>query len=297
MEFNTPTTKEQMYVILNDLYHYYRIRRKGFEELNLKELELERMAYVPLTDEQLLERATLLLAPEHQREKDEYSSAILNEISDIEKSIANAESALQEEIADIRKRYDESIIKLNSQAEKSGLFHSDLAVNKRAQLEAQMNADITAVTTKKEQTVANYSAKKQVLEEKLLGVEEKFRLVHELDTTKKFNELKYEQEALTRQVFEYNNALDEKEQRYANTIKQTQASLEIRFLDVTSGEFTKDQLVDMGYYEDVINCVCGYYDTLDALTAYRDIGSEKKLMIYLDDYYESVIYLYKSLAI
>ena len=70
----------------------------------------------------------------------------------------------------------------------------------------------------------------------------------------------------------------------------------IRYLDVSAGEFTKDQLVDMGYYEDVIRCVCGYYDTLQPSVAYRDILDEGKLAIYLDDYYESIIYLYKSAA-
>ena len=98
------------------------------------------------------------------------------------------------------------------------------------------------------------------------------------------------------EVFKYNNGLDEKEQRYLNTIKQTKASLKLRYMDISTGEFTKDQLVEMGYYADVVKCVCGYFDRLDPYTAFQDIASEKKLAIYLDDYYQNVIYTYNLLS-
>ena len=79
--------------------------------------------------------------------------------------------------------------------------------------------------------------------------------------------------------------------------KETKNSLWLRYLDISSGEFTKDQLTDMGYYRDVIKCVTSYYDTLEPLEAYQDITAEKELAIYLDDYYQNVIYTYKMLAI
>ena len=52
----------------------------------------------------------------------------------------------------------------------------------------------------------------------------------------------------------------------------------------------------MGYYEDIMRCVCGYYDILTAVNAYQDILNEQKLSIYLDDYYESLVYMYKMRA-
>ena len=52
----------------------------------------------------------------------------------------------------------------------------------------------------------------------------------------------------------------------------------------------------MGYYADVIDCVCAYYDTLPVLTAYQDLASENKLAIYLDDFYQDIVYMYKSRA-
>ena len=105
--------------------------------------------------------------------------------------------------------------------------------------------------------------------------------------------IKDEYEKLKKDVFKYNNSLEEKEQRYLNSIKESKASLRLRFLYISAGEYTKDQLVEMGYYTDVIRCVRGYYDTLPAVDAYRDMVAEHKLAIYLDDYYQNVVYAYK----
>ena len=76
-------------------------------------------------------------------------------------------------------------------------------------------------------------------------------------------------------------------------MKETKASLYLRFLDISSGEYTKDQLVEMGYYTDVIRCIRGYYDTLPVEDAYRDMFAEDKLAIYLEDYYQEIMYIYK----
>ena len=65
-------------------------------------------------------------------------------------------------------------------------------------------------------------------------------------------------------------------------------------MEIKNVEFTKEQLYDMGYYQDVIDCVCGYYDTLGAAAAFTDISKEGKLVLYLEDYYQNVIYMYKS---
>ena len=58
----------------------------------------------------------------------------------------------------------------------------------------------------------------------------------------------------------------------------------------------KEQLVEMGYYADVVKCVMAYYNTLSPLDAYRDLSSEQQVIIYLDDYYSSVLYNYQMRA-
>ena len=67
-------------------------------------------------------------------------------------------------------------------------------------------------------------------------------------------------------------------------------------MEINTQFFTKDQLVEMGYYKDVITCVSGYYDRLSALSAYQDITNETGLITYLDDFYESVVYMYRVRA-
>jgi len=294
MEFNLPTTKAQMYSILNDLYYYYRIRREGFEEVNLQPLELTRLVFNPKTVNEINSIAETMIESEHQRELMKYRKDLERELYEIDVKLANADSNYQIEIDSIEQLFEQSVKKIQAQARKAGLFSSNIVIDKTAQLESDKNLKIASVLAKKNNTVAELTAKQQYLTVQLQNADADYESLYEFDKAKKVEELLDAQSALTREVFIYNNGLDEKEQRYENTIKQTKASLEIRFLDVTSGEFTKEQLVEMGYYEDVMRCVSGYYDTLAPADAYRSIFQEKKLAIYLDDYYESMVYLYKT---
>lgn len=128
------------------------------------------------------------------------------------------------------------------------------------------------------------------------AAEERFNDVFLAEKAQKTIEINDEEQALIRDLFKYNNGLDEKEQRYANVIKQTNANLEIKYLQVESNYFGKDQLIEMGYYEDAIDCVCAYYDLLPPADAFGDIKTESKLMIYLDEYYQTLVYMYKTRA-
>lgn len=294
MQFNLPTTKSEMYTILNDLFYYYRIRREGFEEINLQELQLERLSIEEVSDENLMQLATKLLSAKHQREILEYQDKVKSEIAEIEQKIILLEKNLVDEIENVHKLYDESIAKIESQALKNGLVNSSIVVDKTASLLNSKNQKIAEITQAKNDDIASLTAKKNTLDLMLKESQDFFNSVHQKEKEIKFEELLQEKEKQRIEVFKYNNSLDEKEQRYANTLKESKASLELRFLDISSGEFTKDKLIEMGYYEDVIRCVCGYYNTLSASNAYADFSSESKLAIYLDDYYQEILYLYKT---
>ena len=296
MEFNLPTTKDQMYVILKDLFYYYRIRRQGYEEVLLEEMELERLEVNLPTDEQIAITAKTLLEAKHEREKNEYNAKISSEIKEIESLIASRENSLSSQIDAVEELYAESITKIEQQAIKAGLMNSSVIVDKTAGLLDSKNAKIAEINAEHNFAVAQLNAKKQALENLLLESQSYFDGVFRKDENEKIVELTEKREQLRIEVFKYNNALDEKEQRYKNTLKQTRASLQLRFLDISSGEFTKDQLVEMGYYKDVIRCVSGYYNTLEPLTAFQDITNERNLAIYLDDYYSNVVYSYKIAA-
>ena len=57
MTFDTPTTKAEMYEILQDIFYYYRIQREGNSQIDLEDLELTRLSYTPMTDTERGNRA------------------------------------------------------------------------------------------------------------------------------------------------------------------------------------------------------------------------------------------------
>lgn len=296
MEFNLPTTKEEMYNILNDLFYYYRVRREGYEEINLVELDLPRLEIKEMNDVTFVQKAKELLKSQHEREILEYESNISSQILELEKKAMLIEQNAIEEIEKIKTLYSESVKKVENQVVKAGLFNSTIIVDKTVALEDSLNDKIARITQNKNEQLASLNSKIYALEQQLSNSETYYTSVHQYEIDKKIVELQDEYSKLVVDTFKYNNSLEEKEQRYSNTIKETKASLHLRFLDIRSGQFTKDQLVEMGYYTDVLRCVRGYYDTLPADEAYRDMHAEGKLSIYLDDYYDTTIYAYKLAA-
>lgn len=296
MEFNLPTTKEEMYRILNDLFYHYRIMREEYKEIALEELQLQRLEYTPETDEELMEKAEKIVAADKAREKAEYIEKLNAEITEITTKITLTQENTQNEIQAVKDSCQQSIDALYKEGAREGAYYTSLINYNSTKLQDSRNATIYKINSESNATVAELTAKKQVVEQKLSNVDAYFEQIHAFDTERKIIELKEKRLATIMEVFKYNNGLDEKEQRYKNTIEQNKASLRLRFLDIRSGQFTKDQLVEMGYYEDVVRCVCGYFDRLDPYTAFQDIASEKKLAIYLDDFYQNVVYTYSLLA-
>ena len=115
MEFNLPTTKEEMYVILNDLFYYYRLRREGYEELNLIELELPRLEIEQMNQEKFVEKATNLLKSQHEREILTSENNIKSQILELEKKQTAIELNALDEIEKVRALYAESVKKVEKQ--------------------------------------------------------------------------------------------------------------------------------------------------------------------------------------
>ncbi len=296
MEFNLPTTRGEMFEVLKQLFNHYRVRKQGYEEITMQELLLERLDIDYETDQDLLTKAEKLLEAEHEREIKKYKNELSSKVIALQEKISLLENNCVEEIASITTLYDESIAKVQNQVLKTGLSNSSILVDKTALLEDSKNQKIALLTQEKNEKIATLSAEIEQINALLLASEEYFSIIHQKEIEKKFIELCDDREQKRIEVFKYNNSLDEKEQRYANTIKQTQSSLYLRYLDIKAAEYTKDQLVEMGYFKDVITCVCSYFDTLEPLEAYQSYLAEKQLTTYLDYYYEQIALLYKYRA-
>ena len=297
MTFDNPTTKEEMYEILKEIFNYYRLRRPEHDQVVLNSLELGKIEFTPLTDEQITAKAETLLYAGHKREKTEEKNKLEDEIAKINEKIAALEAEAEEGIAEAEKKYGETIKWLNEDSANKGLLYStvisDKIIEARKELsekKGKINAELL-----KEKAILNASL--DALNDRLDSLDTYYADIHAKEIEAKCAELKDEQDKTAMEVFRYNNGITEKEQRYENTLIQSQITLELRYLDLSSKEYTKSQLVDMGYYRDAVDCVCAYYDTLPAADAYNDIKNETGLIIYLEDYYENVIFMYKNLAV
>ena len=296
MEFNTPTTLAELYKTLSEIYYYYRVRREGYEDAEMEELVLDKMEYSVPTEEEFKEKAQTLLSAQFEREELEYINSLDATLKGLESKLTSLNDSVNTRIRDINELYEQSIEKVESRAVKSGLINSSIVADKTAALEKAKNEQIALILEKRDEDVATLIAQTEELQTKIDGADEYFKALREKELDKKILELKDESEKTEREVFKYNNGILEKETRYRNTIKQAEATLKLQFLEISMGEYTKDQLVDMGYYQDVIDCVTSYYDNFSAAEAFQKITDEKKLAVYLDDMYAEVIYAYRSKA-
>ena len=292
MSFSQPTTKEEMYNILKDIFYHYRIQREPIDGVNLEPIILERLEYDPRTQNELNLLAKQLLLSKHTQERQTLLNKIEQKNALATQTLAKLPEEKQAKINAVNTAHNESVQKLQAEAIKNGVIGSSIYFDKLTELETNKNALLLQIendfSTRSLELTNQISLYEQEVEQA-----NAFRdLVEEQEITAKINELNLEQEEKAREVFKYNNGLDEKEQRYANTIKQTNASLLLKFMSVRQGEFTKDELIEMGYYKDVIDCVCAYYDTLEPLTAAREIMEDQEVCVYLDEYYQSVVYIY-----
>ena len=296
MEFTIPTTKSEMFATLKTIYAFYRLHTTIYTPTLRNPLILERLSFTPLTDSQLLTQAESLILPEVAKFKIEKSESYEKELNELQTTL----SKLNDEYTVIFNKIDSEyeIVKQNIKSEgvKKGLSYSSYLTEKlyeadkdkaekivkyqseKSLKEAEINSKITAVTTKKTS-----------LDSLVSDLQNKLKQA-------KFVELKDNQDKTEREVFKYNNSLDEREQRYVNTNISQDAELEVKFLDLTSRGFSKDALVDLGYYADVVTCISGYYNTLSAQEAYQDMRDESRLLLYLDDFYQDFLYLYKTRA-
>jgi hypothetical protein len=197
----------------------------------------------------------------------------------------------------VEDKYKKSVGELERQAVKNGVAFSDIVHSRIADLQSEKTAEISGILADATDKKSQIQAKITALEELKDGVKSYYQPIHDLEISIKIDELKAQAEKDEREVFKYNNELYRKEQEYANALIRQKANLELKFLEIRSGEFSKEELIEMGYYEDVLKCISAYYDTLEPLTAYQDIVEEKKLMLYLEDYYDDVVYIYKVKAL
>ena len=297
MQFTTPTTKEQMYSVLKDIFYYYRIKRETYQPTTLSPLTLMRESYSPPSAADLRAKAAKLVAPAQELRLAAYKGEIDDKIAELTEKKTKVTATFITDKDKIEKNYEASRAKIEKEVAKKGLSGSSVALSRLTALENEKNAELAVLTSAATEKTSEYSSQIAALNTKKANAEDYYASVCEKEILAKIEELKDKETEKAKETARYNAGLSEKEQRYANTIKQADANLQLKHASViNASEYTKDQLVEIGYYTDVIACVSGYYDTLAALDAYSDMKDEDKLIVYLDDYYPDVLYLYRTRA-
>ena len=297
MEFTVPTTKTAMYNTLKEIFYYYRIKRAEYEAVTLEELSIPRESYTAPTAAEYEAKAKALCAPAQELRLVAYKDGIQKEIYALTEKKKKIAAALAETEEKINAAYAEATERVKNEAAKRGLSDSSIAVTEIAKLAGEKSAALASANENADTETAAADAEISALNAKLSAASTRYSSVCEKEVSAKIVELKDKEAEKKRSAERYNAGASEKEQRYKNNLKEVQANLELKYIGIiNSSEYTKDQLVDMGYYADVMDCVCGYYDTLSASAAYTDIKEESKLAIYLDDYYIDFVYLYKTRA-
>ena len=297
MQFTKPTTKEQMYTVLNDMFYYYRIKREVYQPITLSELTLTRESYTEPTAAQYRSKAAALVAPAQELRLAEYTEKIDDEINELNEKKVKVASGFIVDKAKIENNYADSKEKILKEVAKKGLSGSSVALSRLTELENENNAEIAVLTSACTEKTNEYSSRIAALNTKKSNASSHFSSVCEKEILAKIEELKDKEQEKKRETGRYNTGLSEKETKYSNSLKQADANLQLKHASVVNAsEYSKDQLVEIGYYSDVIACVCAYYDTLAANAAFSDMKSEGKLTIYLDDYYPDILYLYRTRA-
>ena len=296
MEFQTPTTLEELYETLNDVFNYYRLQVENYTAADLTSLDLTRMSYTPLSDEQLTVLAGQNVAAAQKIRQMAYVDSLNEKIADVDEKISAETVKKTERLKANDLTYSSAKEVIIKHAIKTGTTDSGIYAEKLSALERERltkEGEITALCTAE---TYKLNQEKQRLNGLLSNASGKYSDVCASEVSAEFNKLKSSQEQTVRTVFTYNNELDEKEQRYENTRKQLVAGMLLRHMEIRAKGYTKDELVDRGYYNDVIACVKSYYDGMTAAQAFTSIKSQPKLAIYLDDYYSNIVYYYKTLA-
>ncbi len=294
MDFEIPTTKTELFDTLNRLYNFYRLQKQDYDEPEFPTMSIERLTEVNYTDDEIRQMATKLLYAKHLKEKLDRKEDIEEKKAELVAKKQSLVDTFNELIESVNQIYEDSKSLATEQGIKRGLIDSNIVYEKIIDLEKERAEKIANITQEHNVKVAVIDSKITAQDLAYANVDDYFSETHSAEIEAKITELKEKQLEKNNEVIRYNNALEEKEYKSNISNLNALATLKLKFLEIRRSEPTKDELVEMGYYNDVIFCVTMYYNTLSAQNAWTDISNETRLIIYLDDYYQNVVYLFKS---
>ena len=116
MQYQTPTNKGELLTTLKEIYHYYRVQRIEAPKINLKTLEIPKLAFDEKSVEELTEQAQTLILATHQREKNKSTEEIKEKLASLDILIASANQTTQSLIEKITELYTASQEKIRDES-------------------------------------------------------------------------------------------------------------------------------------------------------------------------------------
>ena len=298
MAYGNPSTKDEMYQILEQIFLDYRNTTIPFEQVQLVDINLSKLEYVSKSEEEFQLEARKLLTPWYNEEYDQRLKEIEKNILVKQKELENLQSSLDEQLSSIEKTYLQAQEEMEAKALNYGFADSPILINKLADIQ---NEKVNKINDVNEKFIVN---SENVQYQIALFEQEKNSLLSVLNArfddkiTAKIIELKGAEKEKEREILKYNNSIDEKLQKHKNGNISANANLQLKYLEIRSEGLTKDELIQRGYYRNVVECVGYFYNNgfSTPLEAYRDILNESQIMIYLDDYYPSMLEMFRMKA-
>ena len=221
----TYTAMEKLQKELDELEKQYQLYGKNTYDLP-NELDLEKMDYTGLSDEEIASYAKAKLTEEYLRQLNALNADIERGKTDLETYKEKLNEAGSAAAAEIDSVYAAAARNTSDDALKRGLARSSIVVNKLSDLEQKKSGDKLTVSQQLIKSIADIDNQINKLETGRLKSLDDLDIIHAAKLETEINRLKNEREARLDDILKYNNSLKEKEAGYALDYAKTDSSLD-----------------------------------------------------------------------
>ena len=178
MQFETPSTKAEMYATLKLIYNEYRLHSPVYKEEALIDMTIPTLPVPNKTKAQCDEEATLSLSSEHTREIERAKAELEDKISVINTLVKELELEKSEKLEEIQLEYDKRLENLENHALEKGISTSSILVTERNKIVSERAEKTKEIEMYYELEVMRKNAEIVVLEARLGNVESYYSPIH-----------------------------------------------------------------------------------------------------------------------
>ena len=164
MQFETPSTKAEMYATLKEIYTFYRLQSPVYKEETLVDMTIPTLTITNKTQAQCKEEATLTLSAEHTREIERVKSELEDKILALDLAVGKLNQEKAEKINKLQLEYEEKLQNANDQALEKGVSMSSIYLAERNKIVNEKADKINQLNRYYDFRTLQIQAEKEVLE-------------------------------------------------------------------------------------------------------------------------------------